>query len=222
MPALVVLVNADMPLLRRTEAALTKAGYLVAAATSYGEANELLQSVSPDLLITDVRLDEFNGLQLAIRSRLERPNIPVVVTHVERDPILEAEAKRHGVEFVSAPPEESEFLSRVESALYRTPQQRVRRWGRKQVGGTLQVHVADSQARIIDMSYGGVRLAFHEEASIPARFEINLPSSKTPVLAHRVWTSHGSGDEFWCGAELDESAAQWREFVNSVESGTSL
>ena len=96
----------------------------------------------------------------------------------------------------------------------RDQQTRVRRWDRKQVGGTLHVKVAEEQARIVDMSYGGVRLAFSDEAHIPMRFEIELPSSGVPVKAHRVWTAPASADQFLCGVELDEATMHWRDFVN--------
>jgi DNA-binding response OmpR family regulator len=219
MPDVVILVDTDTETLRHTEEILTRAGYLVVTASSYDGATARLESVTPDLLIAAIRLDAFNGLHLAIRTRLDRPHVPVIVTHEQRDVILEAEAKRIGVDFLISPPDDPEFLRRVDAALHHRPghEAQVRRWSRKQVGGALQVNIADTRARIIDMSYGGIRLAFGNEADIPTRFEIILPSSATPVQAHRVWTAHAPDDEFWCGAELDEGAAHWREFVNSVE-----
>ena len=93
MPGLVVIVNADRQILRQTEAALSESGYSVTALSSYREAARLLESVTPDLLVTDICLGLFNGLQLAIYSRFDHPAVPVIVTHVQADPIFEAEAK---------------------------------------------------------------------------------------------------------------------------------
>jgi CheY-like chemotaxis protein len=218
MAALVVLVNADRSTLKLTETILSRVGYRVVAVPSFGEASRMLDTLTPDLLVADIRLDAFNGLELAIRCRLEHPHVVVVVTNVTADPTLKAEAARHGVEFLVAPPDDPEFLRRLESALQerRDQQTRVRRWDRKHVGGTLHVKVADERARVLDMSYGGVRLAFRDEAHIPMRFEIELPSSSVPVKAHRVWTAPVSTDQFWCGVELDEATTHWREFVNSA------
>jgi PleD family two-component response regulator len=219
MPALVVLVNADRRIRRETEEILSQAGYRVEPLGSYTEAKNLLDSITPDLLLVDIRLGEFNGLQLAIGSRFDHPSLPVIVTHVEHDPIFEAEASHQGVRFLAVPPGDPEFLRQIQSALeeHRREQATLRRWSRKQVAGRLEVSAADAQARIIDMSYGGVRLAFRDQAEIPVRFEIRLPSSDIPIKAHRVWTALGSHDQFWCGAELDEGTApQWREFVNSA------
>jgi DNA-binding NtrC family response regulator len=219
MPALVVLVNADQQIRRDTEAILLQAGYRVEAISTYAEAKNLLTSIVPDLLLVDIRLGEFNGLQLAIGARFDHPSLPVVVTHLTPDPTFEAEAKHQGVGFLTVPAGDPEFLRRIQSALdeHRREQATRRRWSRQHVAGRLEVSAADAQARIIDMSYGGVRLAFPDQADIPVRFEIRLPSSDIPIKAHRVWTALGAHDQFWCGAELDEGTApQWRDFVNAA------
>jgi len=216
---LIVLVNADRRILKDTRAILSKAGYRVEAISSYPEARNLLDSIIPDLLVVDVRLGEFNGLQLAISSRFDHPSLPVFVTHLGPDPVFEAEAKQQGVGFLTVPPEDPEFLRRIRAALddYRREQATLRRWSRRHVAGTLEVSAADARARIIDMSYGGVKLAFPDQADIPIRFEIKLPSSDISIKAHRVWTAIGTHDQFWCGAELDEAPPpQWRDFVNSA------
>lgn len=224
MPALVVVVNTDNGILRRTERALYSPEYSVVALPSYGEALRLLQSVSPDLLVADIRLGSFNGLQLAILCRFDHPDVPVIITHVREDPIFEVEAKRHGAEFLTVAPEDPAFLARVEMLLTRRrrEQQGIRRWSRNQVAGGLQVQVADAQARVLDLSYGGVRLAFSDEAEIPLRFEIRLSPSEVPIQAHRVWTAQASDHELWCGAEVEEGGGHWRELVKSFESGAAL
>ena len=81
MPALILLVDADRTILKKTEMLLSAQGHLVIAVSSFQEAKGLLNSVSPDLLIADVRLDAFNGLHLAARSRLDHPGLPVIITH---------------------------------------------------------------------------------------------------------------------------------------------
>ena len=177
MPALVVVVNVDRHILRQTEATLSESGYSVTVLSSYREAVRLPESVTPDFLVADIRLGAFNGLQLAISSRFDHPAVSVIVTHVQADSIFEAEAKRHGAEFMVASRDDAAFVGRIESLLRERSceQSKIRRWSRKQVSGMLQVCVADAQARVIDMGYGGVRLAFSEEAAIPMRFQIRLP-----------------------------------------------
>jgi CheY-like chemotaxis protein len=216
--ALIVVVNADPRNLRLTEAMLSEAGHLVAAVSSFVEAKHLMDSVTPDLLVADVRLEVFNGLQLAIRSRFEHPSVPVIITHARADKVFEREARRYGAEFVSAHLENPDFLRLVDAALAerRRSQPPVRRWSRRPVSGTVEVNAADVLARIVDMSYGGVKLAFRDQRDIPTQFEIRLPRTGATVRAHRVWTS-STTDHHWCGAALDDDPTpHWRAFVDSI------
>ena len=128
--------------------------------SSFQEAKSHLYTVSPDLLIADVRLDAFNGLHLAARSRLDYPSLPVIITHAWTDPVLEHEAQRQGAAFVVNPLENPDFLSGVQSALerHRHAQTPIRRWPRKQVSGFVEAQLEASHVRICDMSYGGTEV----------------------------------------------------------------
>ena len=112
MRALVILVNADRRALRHTEALLSDAGHLVAPMWSFVEAKKVLDSVIPDLLVADIRLEAYNGLHLAIRSRHEHPDVPVIVTHAHGDPVIEAQAEQYGAQFVAAPLENPAYFLR--------------------------------------------------------------------------------------------------------------
>lgn len=86
---LVVDPNADA--LARTAKILTDGGFVVTMASSFDEAKECVALAAPDALITDVRLGQYNGLHLVIRSRADFPTMPTIVTHAVRDALLEAE-----------------------------------------------------------------------------------------------------------------------------------
>jgi DNA-binding response OmpR family regulator len=218
MSALVILVNADPRALRHLEAMLSQDGYLVAAIDSFVEARELLESVTPDLLVADIRLERFNGLQLAIRSHFEHPDVPVIVTHVKEDPVAEAEARRYGVSFVAAPLENPNFLPSVRSLVdnRRETQRPMRRWPRKPVPGLVEVDAAAGRAQLVDMSYGGVRLAFDGPREIPTTFDIMLPLLGVSVQANRIWIREDS-DRLSCGAEVVKAAEEnWRRFVDTL------
>jgi DNA-binding response OmpR family regulator len=221
MSALVILVHAEPRALRHTEAFLSQQGFLVAALSSYVAAKHLLESVMPDLLIADLRLDHYNGLQLAIWNHLEHPDVPVIITSAEDDPIAEAEARRHGAAFITNPLENRDFLPAVWGAIAerRRTQRPIRRWFRRPVPAVVEVGAAKTRATILDFSYGGVRLAFPDAASIPTTFDITLPKGNVTVTAHRVWTADSAdGDQVCCGAELTESTGdRWREFVDSLQ-----
>src|SRR3954471_3933353 len=117
MPALILLVESDRTLLRRIEALLSNDGHLVAGVSTYHEAKNLMESVSPDMLIVGVRLDAFNGMHLAVRCRREYPLPPVMITSRTPDAVVEAEAKSIGAMFVVGPLDNPEFLPRVAAAL---------------------------------------------------------------------------------------------------------
>jgi FixJ family two-component response regulator len=226
MAALVILVNGDLDVLWRADALLSEDGHLVAAVSSLGEARRLLDSVTPDVLVADIRLGAHNGLQLAIRSRLDHPNLPVIITNEWPDPIFEAEAKRQGAIFVAAPLDNPDFLRIVREAVARSrrTQPAIRRWLRKQVSRPMQVNAADAPAQLVDMSHGGVRLAFSLQADIPDVFDITLPQAGITVKAHRVWTGQSfTSEEQLCGAELEGTAtSSWREFVDSIGGASAL
>ena len=223
MPPLILLVDADRVLLRRIDELLSEAGHLVAAVTSFPEAKRLLDSVSPDLLIAGVRLGAFNGLHLAVRSRIDHPLLPVIITNAVPDPVLEAEAGRQGALFIVDPLQHPEFLGRVRSALERRARrlQPIRRWTRKQVPGVLEAELAASPVRICDVSYGGLRLAYGDERALPDVFELTVPDAGITVKARSVWTFRSSAtEEFWCGAELIDTGSPemtgWRDFVDAT------
>jgi DNA-binding NtrC family response regulator len=97
---------------------LERAGYDVVATESVQEGRSALEDNSPDLLITDVRLGAFNGLQLIAMS--PRP-IPAIVTTGFPDPVLEAEARQFGAKFLLKPIEPAGLLTLVAEMLRPAP-----------------------------------------------------------------------------------------------------
>src|ERR671933_493840 len=95
MAALILLVDASTTS-AHTHALLSRRGYLVARLSEYAPANDLLRSISPDLLIVDLRDDLFQAVALANRSFADDPNRPVIFTHASREPFVESEARRLG------------------------------------------------------------------------------------------------------------------------------
>lgn len=219
MAALILLVHADVPTLRRLESLLSK-DYLVTTASSFQDAQQLLQAVSPDLLIADIRLESFNGLHLAVRSRFDHPSRPIIITHAFHDPVLESEARRQGALFVVNPLDDAEFVQRVHSTLERNrhTQTTVRRWPRKRAFDEVEAQTAAARAVIADMSYGGLRLVFETACDVPSTFDVMLPGSGIRLRAYRVWTGWSATNDFQCGAELAEigTLSAWRDFVDAV------
>lgn len=95
---------------------LERAGYDVVAADGVPEGRRVLEEAPPDLLITDVRLGAFNGLQLLIRS-LAGVSIPAIVTTGFPDAVLEAKARKFGAMFLLKPIEPAGLLMLVKGLL---------------------------------------------------------------------------------------------------------
>jgi DNA-binding NtrC family response regulator len=220
MAPLIILVNSDAQALGHMSSALTDRGYSVAAVRSFVDAKALLASASPDLLIVDVRLAEYNGLQLAIYSREDQPDLPVIVTNFSEDKIVEADAVRYGATFIADPEHNAAFLFTVQGVLAarQATERRSRHWNRRIVSNVVEVHAANARAQILDVSYGGMKLAFSGAQEIPPTFDITLPSADVTVQVSRVWTDDPTTAGTWhCGAQLVKATEQvWWRFVDTL------
>lgn len=224
MPALILFVSVDPLARRRAEAILSDTGHLVAGSSSFVAASRLLHSITPDLLVADLSVKATTGLRFAIRSRREQPDLPVIIMHPAPDPVMQADARRHGASLVSAPVHSDEFRRLVETLLGASRRMGVppRRWRRKHMTEGVQVKAGDVPAQIVDMSYGGVRLAFPDRPQLPSAFDITVTSANITVRAHRVWTRDADDGQFWCGVELEQVAAPpWSDFVDLLWLGRS-
>ena len=75
---------------------LCDAGYELTVVTTFAAAKAHLRT-SPDLLVTQVRLAEYNGLQLALYAQAS--SIPAIVIG-DPDPVMEGDARQFGATFV--------------------------------------------------------------------------------------------------------------------------
>jgi DNA-binding NtrC family response regulator len=114
--ASILVVEDDRDSLGWLDALLSDAGYRVKAAASFEEGKRAL-SAFPDLLITDVRLGAYNGLQLIFRGRALNPELPVIVITGYSDAALRAEAERLEAAHLVKPIASTELLSIVAGLL---------------------------------------------------------------------------------------------------------
>jgi DNA-binding NtrC family response regulator len=84
---------------------LRAAGHDVVVCESFEAARDELRRRPPDALLTDVRVGEYNGLQLALMFRSASPGGTVVVVSGHDDPVIRQEAARIGAEFMLKPPD---------------------------------------------------------------------------------------------------------------------
>ena len=96
---------------------LTWAGYVCTTVGSFHEADHIARTDPPDLLITDIRLSGYNGLQLVFRF----PNLPAIVMTGYADPVLERDASQAGATYIRKPLNVNELLQLVREKLHRFP-----------------------------------------------------------------------------------------------------
>jgi len=195
---------------------LAEAGYRTIGAANLKQATELLAQQNPDLMVVDVRLGGDNGLQLVAMAI--QP-IPAIVTTAFADPILEAEARQFGADFMVKPLSPKALLDLIERKLSEAPKipspATARRWPRKQISNTVPALVGDSPARIVDVGYGGVRLEVESDRSVPDSFRLTL-SGHISVPVNVVWNRR-RGDIWQYGLAVNEEhQSAWRELVDTL------
>lgn len=212
----ILIVDDDRPTRQGLAELLDGAGYRTSTLGSFEEAVRALRTAPPDLLIADVRLGPFNGLQLVISS--PRP-IPSIIITGFADPVLESDARRRGADYILKPINPAALLTLVEQKLaarsgFGVP----RRWHRKAVIGGLPAQIGEKPARVLDVSYGGVRfeMAGESERTPPASIEITFPSAQLSVRASLVWKSLIAGRVWLCGAALETASPEWHGLVDAL------
>jgi DNA-binding NtrC family response regulator len=97
---------------------LRGAGYGVTGVSSYEEGRQELANL-PDLLITDVRLGAYHGLQLLMRGRMLNPRLQAIVVTGFADQIVRREAVHLQAEHLEKPVDADRLLQVVGTALAR-------------------------------------------------------------------------------------------------------
>jgi len=116
MPKTILIVDDQEDVLRTLAALVAHGGYKVVTRTRFEAARQLIDETPPDVLITDVRLGAFNGLQLVLHMRQARPDSPVVVLSAWDDAVIRQEAERAGAHFLAKPVTRQQLLECLERA----------------------------------------------------------------------------------------------------------
>jgi ActR/RegA family two-component response regulator len=221
-----LLVESDAIQLAEAAQVLRDLDYAVIPASNFDEARRhLLAAKELSLLVADVRLGAFNGLHLAFRARAHHPDVRLVIIDQSFDVTLEAETKRLGGLYFARPFATDVLrlnVPRSDQVLPHSPQVGTsRRWPRRSVVGVVAA-VGPREARLFDVSYGGLCLEFPDaefDAALPATLEVELKELGLSLQMHPVWVRTTSSSPVWlCGGEViatSSPATQWREFVDS-------
>jgi ActR/RegA family two-component response regulator len=194
-------------------------GFRVHRAETLAEARDLLADVRPDVLVTELRLREHNGIHLAHLAHRVLPGLPVVVVGY-RDTVLEAEAASAGAVYVVTDDPERVAAAAHDAMIAKRPQ---RRWPRKRLEAPLTAQMSGVPVRVVDVSYGGFRAEVRDAGfSLLARaLELQVPAFGISADADPVWTMTGtSSPAYLCGAAVGDAhearGSAWRRFVDAV------
>lgn len=99
----VLVVDDDDSLLDALDRALTEADYEVVAAARFEDARRHLTREKFDVLLTDIRLGAFNGLQLAVLAKDLNPDIRLIVFSGFDDTVLRDEVANLGATYLVKP-----------------------------------------------------------------------------------------------------------------------
>jgi DNA-binding NtrC family response regulator len=99
-----VLVVDDEPALADAiKIVFERAGHDVVACRTFEDARSTLLKGNFDVLVTDVRLGAFNGIQLAVIAHDTRPDTRIIVFSGFDDPVLREEAAHLGASYLVKP-----------------------------------------------------------------------------------------------------------------------
>jgi DNA-binding response OmpR family regulator len=197
---------------------LRHSGYVVLTAGDVATAQRLLEDATPDLLITDVRLDAYNGLQLiAMAPR----RIPAMVITGYDDRSIEADARRLGAEYYVKPIVPSTCLATIRRMLSAPvkPMTDTRRAARRLLMLPVSIRVGSYLGRMLDVSGQGMRLEIHSADDMALLDMLTLHLGSTGLAVHvKVSWQRRRGDWTWiCGAEvLPDAQPAWRVFLDSI------
>jgi len=115
-PPRVLVVDDDPDVLRTIADMVRRGGYTVLRRSRFDEAKRFIDDTPPDMLVTDVRLGAFNGLQLVLHMRLARPEGAVVVLSAWDDPVIRHDAEHAGARFLAKPVKRQDLLAALARA----------------------------------------------------------------------------------------------------------
>jgi DNA-binding response OmpR family regulator len=197
---------------------LRDAGHLVTGATTLDAAKRLLSLSSYDLLIADVRLRGFNGIDLIRQATRDYPDMASIIITGYDEPMMELEAGRYGSKFVRKPIQPAAFLETVDDSLRDVRRQR--RWPRKRVIDGFRVTADGKPAAVVDVCYGGLRLELPASESLPPTFDVEVAGIGLHLVVEPVWSRAAGNDRLLCGAALTSdstpAARTWRAIVDRL------
>ena len=216
MPSKILIVEDDRATRMGLQELLRQAGYQAIAASDFRAGRRALEDERPDLLIADLRLEGFNGLQLL---HVNPHPIPTIIVTGFPDDVLQAEARRMGAEYLVKPVPPPVLLGAIERLLAGPDRQERRKWPRKRLTVDVPVEIDDVPARVIDIGYGGAQVEVFRPvaAHVPPQLRLVFPVSEVALEADLVWGAPERAGRWLCGVAVRPTHEHaWRAFVDSL------
>lgn len=199
---------------------LADAGFETVTATTVPEAMRALSTTPPNLLITEVRLDSYNGLHLIAMA--PKP-IPAIVITGYADRAVEADARRLGAEYLAKPVSPGELYAAVQRLLSNAAARGVfmppRADVRTDVAPNTMVLVNDAPACLLDVSAGGARVEIQcaPGATIQSPLAFRTEDLDVALPLDIMWKRRTSANTWVCGVAVAEDLRpDWQTFLNAV------
>jgi len=181
-----ILVVDDEPQITRVlKTTLSARGYAIRTASDGDDALQVMKSWTPDLIITDLRMPNMNGVELCRYLRV-KSGIPIIVLSVKNEERTKVEALDAGADdYVTKPFSVDELLARVRAAL--------RRVSAAQQPESDVIEVGHFR---IDTQAHNVQVKGHEVRLTPKEFDIltYLARHSERVVTHRALLAAVWGD----------------------------
>ena len=118
----ILLVDDDVSLLKLLGMRLESRGYRVTTAESGRQALKILDVDRPELVLTDLRMDEMDGLALFREVQRQAPGLPVILLTAHGSIPDAVNATRQGVfGFLTKPVDRDELFAAIDEALDQAP-----------------------------------------------------------------------------------------------------
>ena len=115
----VLVVDDEAQITRVLKTTLSSQGYGIRTAADGKQALQEMKGWSPDLVITDLRMPNMDGLELCRAIRAES-RVPIIVLSVKGEEAIKVESLDAGADdYVTKPFNVNELLARVRAALRR-------------------------------------------------------------------------------------------------------
>lgn len=111
----ILLVDPDETAAAAAKQALVANGYRAAAVGTFAEATRQTSLDCPDLIVTALRLEAYNGLHLLLRCRADHPELPVIVMGRPED--FCSDIALHGAPFFAKPSDLALLVTMVSGLL---------------------------------------------------------------------------------------------------------